>query len=148
MVIECLWNDTDRRKPKYSSIVICDAVLLWQVVSAIWKENSTFVQEDLDCLALKKKTLWCSEMCGTTFPVTQWHIWEDLNLQQNCCESHRSRKTDILREKCVIVNWNIGQYYQKSWVIYSDNKLCHICTTYYCKAYFNVMFMFTLRLRT
>ena len=57
MDIECLWNDTDRGKPQYSSIVRCDAVLSRQVVPAILKEHSTFIQEDLDCLALKKKTL-------------------------------------------------------------------------------------------
>jgi len=28
MDIECLWNNTDRGKPKYSSTVGCDAVLL------------------------------------------------------------------------------------------------------------------------
>jgi hypothetical protein len=116
------------------------------VLAKSLKCSLAVVQEVLDCLTLKMKALHSFELCGTTFPVTQCHNPEDLNLQQHCCENLKSCKSDVHREKAVILNRNICPCYHSSSVIYPEIKLCHICTTCFCNIHFNIMFMFTLKI--
>ena len=51
------------------------------------------VQQSMDFLALVMKAL------ATTHPTTQYHIPEDLILQQHCCENLKSHTVNFLFTK-------------------------------------------------
>ena len=52
-----------------------------------FRNCSAFVS---DCLTLKMKTLCHIKMAGITHTTMQFHIQEDLNLHQYCCENPKS----------------------------------------------------------
>lgn len=64
--------------PQDTSILACDAVSLSKVCG---------VSKRSDCFTLKMKDLRSSETPGTTRPMTQRHIPQDLSLHQHRCEN-------------------------------------------------------------
>jgi hypothetical protein len=79
----------------------------WLKVQVFWDVTLCHCGCSAFILTLKTHAIWTFET-GTYFPVTQHHIPEDLNLQQNRCENLKSHDNLIVTAGCESIHlWQL-----------------------------------------